>query len=76
MTNTGYLTSFAVSYQLEGVTAEEAAHIADTVQRTLATNLPDLIGYLANAQVDGTDRKVLAVRVEAQQRRPEEYDIR
>lgn len=80
---TGYLASFVVSYQVEGVTAKQAAAVRAAVQRTLATNLPDLIGAAAEAPVqaqgqrlDWADRKVLAVRVEGGQHAPAEYRVR
>lgn len=81
--DTGYLASFVVSFQVEGVTAEQAAVMRAAVQRTLATNLPELIGAAAEApvqaagqRIDWTDRKVLAVRVEGRQHAPAQYTVR
>lgn len=78
----GYLTSLAITYQVEGVTGEQAARIAAAVERTLATNLPELLGAAAEApvqaqgqRIDWTDRKVLAVRVERRGALVEEYDV-
>ncbi|MFA5712281.1 hypothetical protein [Mycolicibacterium sp.] len=68
---TGYLTSFAVTYQIEGVDADVAARIAAGVQRALETNLPEMIAAAAEA---GADRRVLGIRVERRGALVEEYD--
>ncbi len=77
---TGYLTSFALTYQIEGVTEEQAARIAAAVKRTLETNVSELIGAAAESPVQtdsrriDADRKVLAVRVETRGSLVEEYE--
>lgn len=81
---TGYVSSFVVAYQVEGVTPEQATRIQAAVQRALETNVPELIGAAAEAPVIRSgwkgprvhDRAVLGVRVEARQHAPEEYDVR
>ncbi|SKV05589.1 Uncharacterised protein [Mycobacteroides abscessus subsp. bolletii] len=75
MTTTGYLTSFAAAYQVEGVTQPEATAIASRVQQALTNALDEIATTIAFDEA-GHDRKVLAVRVVARCHKPEEYDIR
>lgn len=72
---TGYLTSFAVTYQVEGVTEAHAAVVAARVQQELANALEELATTIAFDEAGG-DRRVLAVRVERQGALVEEYDVR
>lgn len=83
MSAVGYLSSFAVTYQIEGVTEAQARAIAAAVERTLNTNLAELIGAAAEAPVlragwqrDWADRAVLGVQVERRGDLVEEYDVR
>lgn len=74
-TNTGYLTSFAATYQIEGVTEDQAARIAAEVQ----TALQDALANLANKKsttAATANARVLAVRVERRGALVEEYDVR
>lgn len=75
-TNTaGYLTSFAATYQIEGVTEDQAARIAAEVQ----TALQDALANLATEQsttAATANARVLAVRVERRGALVEEYDVR
>ncbi|MBP3086929.1 hypothetical protein [Mycolicibacterium fortuitum] len=75
-TNTaGYLTSFAATYQVEGVTEAQAAAVAARVQQALTQALEELATTIAFDEA-GRDRRVLAVRVERQGALVEEYDAR
>lgn len=75
MTTTGYLTSFAAVYQVEGVTQAQAIAIASRVQQALTNALDEIATTIAFDEA-GHDRKVLAVRVDSRFHKPEEYDIR
>ncbi|WP_100523080.1 hypothetical protein [Mycobacteroides abscessus] len=70
----GYLTSFAAAYQVEGVTEEQAVAIESRVRQALASTLEELATTIA-FDVAGIDRRVLAVRVDAQHHAPEGYDL-
>lgn len=75
-TNTaGYLTRFAATYQIEGVTEAQAARIAAAVQTALQSALTNLANEEATTAATANAR-VLAVRVERQGFLVEEYDAR
>lgn len=74
-TTAGYLTSFAATYQIEGVTEDQAARIAAEVQ----TALQDALANLANEKsttAATANARVLEVRVERRGALVEEYDVR
>ncbi|SII07368.1 Uncharacterised protein [Mycobacteroides abscessus subsp. abscessus] len=75
MTTTGYLTSFAATYQVEGVTEAQAAQIAATVQTALQAALTNLANEEATTAATANAR-VLAVRVERHGALVEEYEAR
>ncbi|KAB7761197.1 hypothetical protein [Mycolicibacterium mucogenicum] len=70
MSTTGYLTSFAATYQLEGVTEHQAKRIASQVQAALESTLADLVGQFA----PGSAATVLHARVETRGSLVEEYE--
>lgn len=72
---TGYLTSFAATYQIEGVTEAQAARIADAVQTTLQGALANLANEEATTAATANAR-VLAARVERRGALVEEYEAR
>lgn len=67
---TGYLTSFAATYQLEGVTKSQALRAAEKVQHAIQLALEEVL-----AEVSDTNAKsrVLCVRVERRGELVEEY---
>lgn len=69
----GYLTSFAATYQVEGVSEAQAAAVAARVQAALASALEELATTHAFDEA-GPGRRVLAVRVEHRGALVEEYD--
>ncbi|CPV56614.1 hypothetical protein [Mycobacteroides abscessus] len=72
---TGYLTSFAATYQIEGVTEAQAARIAAAVQTALQAALTNLANEEATTAATANAR-VLAVRVERHGPLVEEYEAR
>ncbi|WP_255800891.1 hypothetical protein [Mycobacteroides abscessus] len=72
---TGYLTSFAATYQIEGVTEAQAARIAAAVQTALRAALTNLANEEATTAATANAR-VLAVRVERHGALVEEYEAR
>lgn len=76
---TGYLTSFAATYQIEGVTEAQAARIAAAVQTALQAALQAALTNLANEEATTAataNARVLAVRVERCGALVEEYEAR
>lgn len=72
---TGYLASFAATYQIEGVTEAQAARIAAAVQTALQAALTNLANEEATTAATANAR-VLAVRVERRGALVEEYEAR
>ncbi|MBN7559807.1 Uncharacterised protein [Mycobacteroides abscessus subsp. massiliense] len=72
---TGYLTSFAATYQIEGVAEAQAARIAAAVQTALQAALTNLANEEATT-ADTANARVLAVRVERRGALVEEYEVR
>lgn len=73
MATTGYLTSFAATYQIEGVTEAHAARIAAAVQTALLKALTNLATEESTTAATANAR-VLAVRVERRGELVEEYE--
>lgn len=70
---TGYLTSFAATYQIEGVTEEQAARIAAEVKTALEAAFANLAAEAATTAAT-PDARVLEVRVERRGFLVEEYE--
>lgn len=73
MATTGYLSSFAATYQIEGVTEAQAARIAAEVKTALLKALTNLATEEATTAATRNAR-VLAVRVETRGSLVEEYE--
>lgn len=69
MATTGYLSSFAATYQIEGVTEAQAAAVAARVKQALAAAFEEIA-----AEQAGPEARVLAFRVETRGSLVEEYE--